>query len=74
MPLSIGSSRLFCIVSGRRLLCSLATVFLLLFGCLPVGAQNRDVEAHDPVIGKEGDTYYLFCTGRGIRVEVSQRT
>lgn len=24
--------------------------------------------AHDPVMAKEGDTYYMFCTGRGISV------
>jgi arabinan endo-1,5-alpha-L-arabinosidase len=28
-------------------------------------AQNRPV-THDPVVAKQGDTYYLFCTGPGI--------
>ncbi|MEN3323670.1 arabinan endo-1,5-alpha-L-arabinosidase [Mariniflexile soesokkakense] len=27
-------------------------------------AQN--IRVHDPVLQKQGDTYYLFCTGRGI--------
>lgn len=35
-------------------------------------AQDRTVEAHDPVIGKDGDTYYLFYTGPGIRVKSSK--
>ena len=38
---------------------------------LPTSAQDRSVRAHDPVIGREGDTYYLFYTGRGIRVKSS---
>ncbi len=29
-------------------------------------AQHSDIRVHDPVMIKEGDTYYLFCTGRGI--------
>lgn len=37
---------------------------------LPVGAllPTRQVPVHDPVMAKEGDTYYLFCTGFGISV------
>jgi arabinan endo-1,5-alpha-L-arabinosidase len=27
---------------------------------------------HDPVMAKEGDTYYLFCTGRGVAVHTSR--
>ncbi|QDU57744.1 family 43 glycosylhydrolase [Aeoliella mucimassa] len=34
-------------------------------------AQDRGVGAHDPVIAKQGDSYYMFCTGRGIRVKIS---
>lgn len=33
--------------------------------------QDRSVEAHDPVMAREGDTYYLFHTGRGIGVKTS---
>ena len=29
-------------------------------------AQSTDIRVHDPVMIKQGDTYYLFCTGRGI--------
>ena len=28
----------------------------------------QDIRVHDPVVIKQGDTYYLFCTGRGISV------
>lgn len=28
----------------------------------------QDIRVHDPVAIKQGDTYYLFCTGRGISV------
>ncbi|HCX20293.1 MAG: arabinan endo-1,5-alpha-L-arabinosidase [Flammeovirgaceae bacterium] len=31
-------------------------------------AQETDIGVHDPVMIKEGDTYYLFCTGWGISV------
>lgn len=31
-------------------------------------AQHIDVRVHDPVMIKQDDTYYLFCTGRGISV------
>ena len=29
-------------------------------------AQTSDIRVHDPVVIREGDTYHLFCTGRGI--------
>lgn len=37
---------------------------------MPVGTilPLRQTPAHDPVMIKEGDTYYLFCTGQGIAV------
>lgn len=37
---------------------------------LPVGSvlPIEKVSVHDPVMTKEGDTYYLFCTGFGISV------
>lgn len=31
-------------------------------------AQQTDIRVHDPVMIKENDTYYLFCTGWGISV------
>ncbi len=47
-------------------------VLAALVAGLPARAQDRSVEAHDPVIAKEGDTYYLFFTGRGIQVKRSE--
>jgi arabinan endo-1,5-alpha-L-arabinosidase len=52
-----------------RLSCAAFVVALL---CPPAGAQDRGVEAHDPVIAKDADTYYLFTTGRGVRVKSSK--
>ena len=51
---------------------------LLITVCVAAQAQNimpigtvlpaRQTSVHDPVMIKEGDTYYLFCTGFGISV------
>ena len=43
--------------------------FLLLF-ILGLSAQDLQtkISVHDPVMAKQGDTYYLFCTGMGISV------
>ncbi|WP_132055529.1 arabinan endo-1,5-alpha-L-arabinosidase [Pseudocnuella soli] len=56
----------------------IATIFMLCavaaFGQrppqLPVGSilPIEKVSVHDPVMAKQGDTYYLFCTGMGISV------
>jgi arabinan endo-1,5-alpha-L-arabinosidase len=50
-------------------------LFALVAACaqprqIPVGTilPTHDVPVHDPVMIKEKDTYYLFCTGRGIAV------
>lgn len=40
--------------------------FIFTLISVSVLAQNEDIGAHDPVMIKEGDTYYMFCTGRGI--------
>lgn len=40
--------------------------------CQTVDAQDRSVTTPDPVIGKDGDTYDLFSTGKGIQVKSSQ--
>lgn len=31
-------------------------------------AQQTDISVHDPVMIRQGDTFYLFCTGYGISV------
>lgn len=50
----------------------------LIIACLSIHAQNimpvgtvlptRQTSVHDPVMIKEKDTYYVFCTGFGISV------
>lgn len=54
-------------------------LFLLLTAALhaqrapvPVGSVLTDVPVHDPVMIRQGDTYYTFATGRGIAVWSSQ--
>jgi len=40
---------------------------LVMFNAVFANAQS-DIRVHDPVMIKEGDTYYLYCTGMGISV------
>ena len=44
--------------------------FLLTIGFLLLlaSALAQDIRVHDPVMIREGDRFYLFCTGRGISV------
>lgn len=39
---------------------------------VPFFAQPSNVPVHDPVMIKEGDTYYIFSTGNGIDVKSSK--
>jgi len=43
------------------------------FGPLPVGAvtPTRETPVHDPVMIREKNKYYLFCTGNGVSVYTS---
>ncbi|MYM66817.1 family 43 glycosylhydrolase [Pseudoduganella sp. FT55W] len=36
------------------------------FALASVGCMAKEVSVHDPVMAKEGDTYYVFSTGPGI--------
>ncbi len=47
-------------------------VFLVVLLLAFTGAHSQTIAVHDPVMTKEGETYYLFCTGRGIAVWSSQ--
>lgn len=47
-------------------------LFLWLFLFQQGHAQSSDIRVHDPVVIKEGDTYHLYCTGRGIGHFVSK--
>lgn len=41
---------------------------LLLLLIMTASAWAQDITVHDPVMIKQKDTYYLYCTGRGISV------
>jgi arabinan endo-1,5-alpha-L-arabinosidase len=41
---------------------------LILLLSVPSAGQSGNISVHDPVMIKEGGTYYLFCTGMGITV------
>jgi arabinan endo-1,5-alpha-L-arabinosidase len=41
-------------------------LLLLLYAVLPAVAQ--EIQVHDPAMIKQNNTYYLFCTGKGISV------
>ena len=48
-------------------------LFLTVFTCFfHVSSQEKNISVHDPVMTKDGDTYYLYCTGRGISVYSSK--
>jgi len=40
--------------------------YTLFFSFLPLISLAKQVEVHDPVMTKEGDTFYVFSTGPGI--------
>ncbi len=42
------------------------TIFCLISLALSIHSQAAQVSVHDPVMAKEGNTYYLFSTGPGI--------
>jgi arabinan endo-1,5-alpha-L-arabinosidase len=44
------------------------TTFLCSLLLFNIGVFAQDIRVHDPVMIKEGNTYYLFCTGAGISV------
>src|SRR4051812_6634669 len=44
-------------------------VFLLTL--LSLGCHAQNIRVHDPVMIKQDNTYYLFCTGMGISVFTS---
>ena len=46
----------------------IAFMFALADSHVSFGQDYVDIRVHDPVMIKERDTYYLFCTGRGISV------
>lgn len=60
------------LVSLRRAFTWLVVVGLFLGeAATPAAAQSDLPVVHDPVMAKQGDTYYLFCTGRGVDIWTS---
>ena len=60
-------------ISGVCMRISPLAIISLLCGlllCAPLAAQQ--VAVHDPVMAKEGKTYYLFSTGPGITIYSSK--
>lgn len=51
----------------KRWMCA-AGILILNLVWSSLNAQTTDIRVHDPVMIREGDNYYLFCTGRGISV------
>lgn len=43
-------------------------LFLVLVILIGFSSLAQDISVHDPVMIKQKDTYYLYCTGRGISV------
>lgn len=48
------------------------SVVLAVGALLPLSLPARQVSIHDPVMTREGDTYYLFSTDPGIKIYASQ--
>lgn len=46
----------------------LILVFLFVHSLLYGQELRTNISVHDPVMAKQGDTYYLFCTGQGISI------
>ncbi|MBC7914548.1 MAG: arabinan endo-1,5-alpha-L-arabinosidase [Pyrinomonadaceae bacterium] len=44
----------------------LILAFLFITAALKAQELQTNISAHDPVMAKQGNTYYLFCTGQGI--------
>ncbi|MDT0690542.1 arabinan endo-1,5-alpha-L-arabinosidase [Salegentibacter sp. F188] len=47
-------------------------LMILAFAAGIFSSEAQDIRVHDPVVAKEGDTYYLYNTGRGIGVYSSK--
>ena len=47
-------------------------LLLVLFLIMNIFAGAQEIRVHDPVVAKQGDTYYLFSTVRGISVRSSK--
>lgn len=50
----------------QAFICTFRTIFCLFSLALSIQSHAAQVSIHDPVMAKEGNTYYLFSTGPGI--------
>ena len=73
-----GSKRAFSPINIDIFMRITKIIFLLFLFTHIVHAQDTlnplkgDLRVHDPVMIKEGDTYYVFATGRGVSIKTSQ--
>ncbi len=49
----------------------IAIIVLHLFFVMPVQAQQKSIQVHDPVMIQQDSQFHVFCTGRGISEWVS---
>lgn len=47
------------------------TICVFLLTLVSLGCYAQDIRVHDPVMIKDGNIYYLFCTGMGVSVFTS---
>lgn len=50
----------------RFLFTAICCFIMLMTNKAPAQELRSSIPVHDPVMAKQGDTYYLFCTGQGI--------
>jgi arabinan endo-1,5-alpha-L-arabinosidase len=48
------------------------TILTLIFSWFCLQAIGQNIRVHDPVMIRQGETYYLFCTGMGISTFTSK--
>ncbi|MCJ7448683.1 MAG: arabinan endo-1,5-alpha-L-arabinosidase [Bacteroidales bacterium] len=54
---------------NHKLKFKILVIFLLLFQIsASIFSQEKKIQVHDPVMIKQAETFYLFCTGMGISV------
>ncbi len=41
---------------------------LIVMLIVPIESHAQSISVHDPVMAKQNDSYYIFCTGRGISI------
>ncbi|MDP4290378.1 MAG: arabinan endo-1,5-alpha-L-arabinosidase, partial [Bacteroidota bacterium] len=61
----------------KKILCTIALILFLTaietsYGQESINSLKGQLNVHDPVMIKQGDTYYVFSTGRGISIKTSR--